>query len=47
MPGSRVKIRRGGSEHVSVEVSADVQLPFVGARMLTVASRSIAQAEPK
>ena len=25
-----VKIRRGGSEHVSVEVSADVQLPFVG-----------------
>lgn len=47
MPGARVKIRRGGSEHVSVEVLADVQLPFVGARMLTVASRSIAQAEPK
>ncbi len=46
-PGSRVRVRRSGSERIVVEVSVDVNLPVVHATALTVGSRSIAEVEPK
>ena len=46
LPGAKVSVHRGGSRRVSVQVRADVRMPLVGARMLSVESQSVAEVEP-
>lgn len=46
-PGSRVTVRRRGTERVVVDVSVDIELPVIAARTITVGARSIAEVEPK